>query len=199
MAEGNKEIDAGNLHLSMFGAYADMLYGPSCCAGAATDAASKVVKKVKAKVTLGMTLKKGTKGTELLKNEKVVAGLVNGILETLKGADDSLAGLDASKIKILEIIIKFSRRMSVVEDILNVRKLQETGAASVEVTPVPNSINVGFGNTDSSLDLEKFFNQEGGSVSRSRIECDIYDVTVNIDNPHLKLTSGFINDIKKIA
>ena len=73
-----------------------------------------------------------------------------------------------------------------------------SGVASVEVTPVPNSINVGFGNTDSSLDLEKFFNQEGGSVSRSRIECDIYDVTVNIDNPHLKLTSGFINDIKKI-
>ena len=72
------------------------------------------------------------------------------------------------------------------------------GPASIEVTPVPNSVNVGNGNTDSSFDMEKFFNQEGGSVSRSRITCNIYDVTVNIDNPNLKLHSGFIADIKRI-
>ena len=73
-----------------------------------------------------------------------------------------------------------------------------SGAASIEVTPVPNSVNVGMGDTDSTLDMEYFFNQEGGSVSRSRLACSIYDVTVNIENPNLKLHSGFIADIKRI-
>ena len=73
-----------------------------------------------------------------------------------------------------------------------------SGAASIEVTPVPNSINVGVDDEDSSLDIQTFFNQEGGSISRSRIQCEIYDVTVNIDNRHLKLHSGFIDDIKRI-
>ena len=73
-----------------------------------------------------------------------------------------------------------------------------SGVASIEMTPVPNSINVDSGNTDSSLDMEYFFNQEGGSVSRSSIACNIYDVTVNIDNPNLRLHSGFIADIKRI-
>ena len=73
-----------------------------------------------------------------------------------------------------------------------------SGVASVEVTPVPNSVNVGNGNTDSNSDMAYFFNQEGGSVSRSRIACNIYDVTVNINNPNLKLHSGFIADIKRI-
>ena len=73
-----------------------------------------------------------------------------------------------------------------------------SGTASIEVTPVPNSVNVGMGNTDSTAEMAYFFNQEGGSVSRSRITCNIYDVTVNIDNPNLKLHSGFIADIKRI-
>ena len=73
-----------------------------------------------------------------------------------------------------------------------------SGIASIEVTPVPNSVNVGDGNTDSSSDMAKFFNEEEGSVSRSRIACNIYDVTVDIDNPNLKLHSGFISDVKKI-
>ena len=74
----------------------------------------------------------------------------------------------------------------------------EAGPASIEVTPVPNSVNVGDGNTDSSFGMEKFFNQEGGSVSRTRIACNIYDVTVDIYNPKLKLHNGFISNIKLI-
>ena len=73
-----------------------------------------------------------------------------------------------------------------------------SGIASVEVTPVPNSVNVGKGKTDSSLDLEHFFSQEGGSVSRSRFACDIYKVTYDIDNSKLTLHNGFIDDIKRI-
>ena len=73
-----------------------------------------------------------------------------------------------------------------------------SGMASIEVTPVPNSVNYGNGNTDSTLDMEYFFNQEGGSVSRSSLKCDIYDVTVDIDNSELTLHNGFIDDIKKI-
>ena len=66
------------------------------------------------------------------------------------------------------------------------------------MTPVPDSFNIGNGDTDSSLDMERFFSEEGGSISKSSIACKVYVTSIDISNPSLTLHSGFINAIKTI-
>ena len=74
----------------------------------------------------------------------------------------------------------------------------EAGAASIEVTPVPNSVNIGAGTSDSSSNMETFFEKEGGSISRSKIACTIYEIAIDITHPDLQLHSGFISAIKDL-
>ena len=71
-------------------------------------------------------------------------------------------------------------------------------AASVSITVPPNSYSYGEENTDSNSDIEYFFENEGGSISRSSVHCSIYDVLLDIKESSLTLTTSFIDSIKSI-
>ena len=73
-----------------------------------------------------------------------------------------------------------------------------SGVFSIEATPVPNSVKVGGGNEESSSKMERFFENEGGSISRSKIGCSIYEVAIDIKESSLKFHPGFENAIKRI-
>ena len=70
--------------------------------------------------------------------------------------------------------------------------------ASISMTPPPNSFNYGEGNSESNSDIEYFFGHEHGSISRSTIQCRIYNIIVNIDESTLSLHDSFIDAIKRI-
>ena len=71
-------------------------------------------------------------------------------------------------------------------------------AASVTVSPPPNSASYGEGDSESSSSLEEFFSKEGGSISRSEARCSVFDVTIDIDDSNLKLHPGFIDAVKVV-
>ena len=66
------------------------------------------------------------------------------------------------------------------------------------VSPPPNSASYGNGDSESSSSLEEFFSKEGGSISRSKAQCSVYDVTIDLDDPSLTLHPGFIEAVRKI-
>ena len=70
--------------------------------------------------------------------------------------------------------------------------------ASITVSPPPNSASYGEEDSESSSSLEKFFSKEGGSISRSEAKCSVFDVTIDIDDPSLRLHDGFIEAVKII-
>ena len=70
--------------------------------------------------------------------------------------------------------------------------------ASITVSPPPNSASYGEEDSESSSSLEKFFSKEGGSISRSEAKCSVFDVTIDIDDPSLRLHDGFIEAVKNI-
>ena len=62
------------------------------------------------------------------------------------------------------------------------------------ITPTPNSAL----DDEGTKDLEKFFQNERGSISRSTAKCSVYDVTIDIHDSSLALTPNFKEGIKKI-
>jgi hypothetical protein len=70
--------------------------------------------------------------------------------------------------------------------------------ASITVSPPPNTASYGEEDSESSSSLEKFFSKEGGSISRSEARCSVFDVTIDIDDPSLRLHDGFIEAVKII-
>lgn len=70
--------------------------------------------------------------------------------------------------------------------------------ASITVSPPPNSASYGVEDSESSSSLEIFFSKEGGSISRSEARCSVFDVTIDIDDPSLRLHDGFIQAVKII-
>ena len=70
--------------------------------------------------------------------------------------------------------------------------------AEITVSPPPNSASYGEEDSESSSSLEKFFNKEQGSISRSEASCSVFDVTIDIDDPSLRLHGGFIEAVKII-
>ena len=70
--------------------------------------------------------------------------------------------------------------------------------ASVTVSPPPNTVSYGEGDSESSSKLEEFYSKEGGSISRSEAQCSIFDVTIDIDDSNLRLHPGFIDAVKMV-
>ena len=75
---------------------------------------------------------------------------------------------------------------------------KKVAGGKIKISAPPNSASYENEHSESSTSLNDFFSKEGGSVSRSEARCSIYDVTIDIDDPSLKLHQGFIKAIKII-
>ena len=75
---------------------------------------------------------------------------------------------------------------------------KKIAGGEIKISAPPNSASYKNGHSESSTSLNEFFSKEGGSISRSEARCSIYDVTIDIDDPSLKLHQGFIEAIKII-
>ena len=69
---------------------------------------------------------------------------------------------------------------------------------SVTISLPPNSAFLGEPNSKAISSLQDFLTKEGGSVSKSKARCSIYDVTIDIDDLSLTLHSDFVNGLKAI-
>ena len=65
------------------------------------------------------------------------------------------------------------------------------------ITPPPNSA-LDDDDLEGTKALEKFFQNERGSISRSTARCSVYDVSIDIQDSSLALTPKFLEAIKKI-